>query len=82
MKSEATSNSIIRCSRCRTKVKVKRAESWNATFSEGVIAGYLCPRCQTPDEHLEAEINFATLDYSRIETDALGRACFMNHPWH
>lgn len=81
MKSEVTSNSIVRCSRCRAKVKVKRAENWNATFSEGLLVGFLCPRCQTPEEHLEAEVNFATLDYSSVETDPLGRARFMDHPW-
>jgi hypothetical protein len=32
-------------------------------LSRGVITGYLCPACQTPEENAEAEINFATLDY-------------------
>jgi hypothetical protein len=36
---------------------------WNVTFLDGVVAGLLCPQCQTPEEDAEAEINEATLDY-------------------
>lgn len=45
-------------------------DGWNATVSRGVITGYLCPGCQTPDENAEAEIHEATLDYG---VNSLGR---------
>ncbi|MFC9769333.1 hypothetical protein [Rhodococcus jostii] len=52
---------VVRCSRCRRRLR--RDTGWNVTMSGGRPAGYLCPRCQTPDEHAEAEINEATTDY-------------------
>src|SRR5215211_7124598 len=54
---------IIRCSRCnrrmRRAIEPGRGE-WNATFVHGVLTGYLCPDCQTPEENTEAVINEAT----------------------
>lgn len=41
----------------------------------GVVISVLCPTCQTPEENAEAEINLATLTYSR---DADGR--YRGHP--
>lgn len=32
-----------------------------------------CPDCQTPEENAEAEVNLATLDYSRAVADESGR---------
>jgi hypothetical protein len=30
---------------------------WNATLRQGVVVGYLCPDCQTPEENAEAAIH-------------------------
>lgn len=58
----------IRCSRCR---KVCRGTTgWNSTIEAGVVVGFLCPTCQSPEENAEAEIHQATLEYGR---DPLGR---------
>jgi hypothetical protein len=38
------------------------------TLEEGVVVGLLCPRCQTPQENAEAEVNAATLTYE-VGTD-------------
>jgi len=43
---------------------------WNVAITDGEITGSLCPACQTPEEHIAATINEATLDYA---TDANGR---------
>lgn len=56
------------CERCGKRVPRHPAD-WNCTRTSGVIVGYLCPSCQTPEENAEAEINSATTDYS---TDANG----------
>lgn len=57
------------CGRCGRRYRGRG--DWNATMREGVIVGLLCPRCQSPEENAEAEINEATLDY---RLDAFGRA--------
>jgi hypothetical protein len=44
---------------------------WNYTTKAGVIVGYLCPGCQSPEQNAEAEINEVTRQY--LGTDALGR---------
>ncbi|NDJ91469.1 hypothetical protein [Mycolicibacter kumamotonensis] len=54
-------SAMIRCDRCRRRYRGHG--EWNATARQGVIVGYLCPDCQTPEENAEAEINLATLDY-------------------
>jgi len=57
-----------RCDRCN---KLYRGHGdWNAVLRRGVIIGYLCPGCQSPEENAEAVINEATIDYGR---DQLGR---------
>jgi len=60
----------MRCSRCGRRPRRRDLDDWNGTFRRGVLVAALCPRCQTPEEHTEALINQATLDY---RTDALGR---------
>lgn len=62
------SSRVIRCHRCLSRCR--RADDWNVTTKAGYITEATCPRCQTPEENAEAEINIATLIYS---TDALGR---------
>lgn len=57
-----------RCKRCGKKYRARG--DWNAVLRDGVVLHLLCPRCQTPEENAEAEINLATLDYGR---DAFGR---------
>jgi pseudouridine-5'-phosphate glycosidase len=59
----------IRCSRCR-KVRRGTDDRWNMTLEAGVVVGFLCPTCQSPEENAEAEIHAATLEYGR---DPLGR---------
>lgn len=69
-----TDNSIIRCSRCSTKTKFKKATDWNIVYDKGLVAGFLCGRCITDQEYAEAEINAATLNYSTATVDRDGRA--------
>jgi transcription elongation factor Elf1 len=59
----------FQCSRCGS-FSLRTIERWNAIYKAGVLVGVLCPDCQTVEENLEAEINFATTDYHQ---DALGR---------
>ncbi len=55
---------VIKCSRCRRRCR--NMAGWNATFKDGRIVGYLCGDCQTVEENLEAQINEATIDYSKV----------------
>jgi hypothetical protein len=59
---------VTRCTRCQRRCR--NPEGWNATLKQGVVVGYLCPDCQTPEENAQAEINEATLKYGR---DSFGR---------
>lgn len=59
---------VCRCERCGRRMR--SSAGWNMTLEAGVIVGYLCPGCQTPEENAEAEINEATLDYA---VDPFGR---------
>lgn len=59
---------VIRCSRCRRRYRGHG--DWNVVVSAGVVTGYLCPGCQTPEENAEATIHEATLDYG-ITQDGL-----------
>lgn len=56
----------MRCARCRRRLRNLNTPGWNATFKGGVIVGYLCPDCQTPQENAEAEINEAITVYGRL----------------
>jgi len=54
---------VIRCDRCGRRYRNPAAfvtDEWNATLRQGVVVGYLCPDCQTP-ENAEAAIHEATL---------------------
>lgn len=65
----------IGCDRCSRIYAIISAEDdslivasdgeWNVEFSKGRIVGLICPACQTPEENAEAEIRYATTDYSR-----------------
>jgi hypothetical protein len=70
-----TGNKAVKCARCRRRYRAgaKDADRWNAGFSKGYLTGVVCPDCQTPEENAEAEINDATLDYSKTEIDMFGR---------
>jgi len=46
----------------------------NTMFSNGVVTGVVCGSCQTSDEHLEAEVHLAMIDYSTLHTNASGQA--------
>ncbi|WP_158707705.1 hypothetical protein [Janibacter massiliensis] len=61
-----------RCSSCSRRVK--NDPEANVVFDAGRFAGFLCSRCQTPEQHLEATVNEATVDYAAMTTDAFGRA--------
>lgn len=52
----------VMCDRC-TSIFVGHGD-WNVTLEKGVVAGLLCPACQTVDENVEAVINESTIDYS------------------
>ncbi|EYT51538.1 hypothetical protein H483_0118070 [Dietzia sp. UCD-THP] len=62
---------VIKCDRCRKRCR--NDEGWNAVYEDGFVIGYLCPKCQTSEESLEAQVNDATLDYSKTFIDELGR---------
>lgn len=48
---------------------------WNIDVRGGEIVAVICPACQTPAEHVEAEINLATLDYGMlVDGRLIGRA--------
>jgi hypothetical protein len=46
---------VIRCQRCRQRCR--NLERWNNIHVAGLVAGHLCPACQSPEEDLEAELN-------------------------
>ncbi|EGD56728.1 hypothetical protein [Gordonia neofelifaecis] len=54
-------SAAIKCYRCRRRLR--RADGWNFEVRNGEVVGHLCPRCQTPEENAEAEINAATIRY-------------------
>ncbi|WP_189819667.1 hypothetical protein [Streptomyces olivaceoviridis] len=63
------------CSRC-TRACWKDGgdfRRWNGTMSRGILVALICPDCQTPEEHIEAEVKEATLDYAGAVPDAAGR---------
>lgn len=64
---------MIRCSRCGRRYRDHHsdAQEWNLTASAGIVVGYICPGCQTPEEDLEAQVNLATTEY--LGRDAFGR---------
>lgn len=49
---------VIRCDRCRRRMRAMTG--WNTNLIAGLVAGYLCPDCQTVGEDLEAELNLIT----------------------
>lgn len=59
-----------RCSRCTRRIRKDRGA--NMMMRQGILVGFICSRCQSPEESAEAAINDATLDYTP-ETDAFGR---------
>lgn len=69
-----TDNTILRCSRCSTKSKLKKATDWNVVYDNGLPVAFLCGRCITSEEYAEGEINAATIDYSSATVDQFGRA--------
>ena len=54
---------VIRCDRCGRRCRNPAA--FVTTLRQGVVVGYLCPDCQTPEENAEAAIHEATLVFSR-----------------
>lgn len=66
----------ISCKRCGKRVRATRKgiEGWNIEAHRGIVFGFLCPGCQTPEENAEAEINSATLDYEGADAFGFLRA--------
>ncbi|WP_177204465.1 hypothetical protein [Streptomyces sp. CC53] len=42
-------------------------------MANGRLAGYRCPGCQSPEDHVEAEVNNTLIDYGRAVADGRGR---------
>lgn len=63
-------NQAVTCPICGTTTPISDTSKWNAELKQGVIVKILCPNCQTTEQDLEAQINEATLDYTR---DTFGR---------
>lgn len=59
---------LAKCSKCgrRYRAGAKDADLWNVTFDHGVVTGFTCPACQTDAQDLEAAVNEALTDYSRM----------------
>lgn len=51
-----------KCYRCGKRYRGKG--DWNLEVKSNELVGILCPSCQTPGEHLEAEVHQATLQYT------------------
>ncbi|WP_374023203.1 hypothetical protein [Mycobacterium sp. HNNTM2301] len=54
---------IRRCSGCDKRMR--NPNGWNVEMIAGIEAGYRCPKCQTSEEDLEAELNL-TLGRSAV----------------
>lgn len=62
------------CKRCGREFseEVRDATEWNVDFASGYITGLICPRCQTPEDSLEAQINDIELNGAEtVEWDSL-----------
>lgn len=57
---------VIKCRRCGRRLR--NPEGWNVVYNGGLIEGYLCPECQTNEESMEAQVNEALEDYSKMRT--------------
>ncbi|QGW24259.1 MULTISPECIES: hypothetical protein [unclassified Dietzia] len=42
-------SAVVKCSECRKRCH--RMTGWSIVYSDGDVTGYLCPDCQTADEH-------------------------------
>ena len=56
---------LVECARCGKVEFAGNADGWNVVFNMGRVAGFLCPDCQTAEEDIEAQVNEATIDYSK-----------------
>jgi hypothetical protein len=54
-----------KCYRCGKRYRGHG--NWNVDFIAGLKVGILCPDCQTSEEHIAAEVNLATEDYSGLQ---------------
>lgn len=58
---------IKRCARCNRRLR--SGADWAVSMTDfddhsyGVVAEIWCPDCTTPEEHIQREINDATVDY-------------------
>lgn len=68
-----------RCSRCNRRIN--KDPDANLTMKSGYLVGFICSRCQTPEENAEAVINEATVDYSSWTTNAFGQSVGRSKGW-
>ncbi|WP_414120838.1 hypothetical protein [Corynebacterium nuruki] len=57
-------SNVIKCDTCHRRYRGHG--EWNATVNAGIVTGYTCPDCQTPEQNAEAVVNAATLGYATI----------------
>lgn len=57
---------LVTCMRCGKMEFVGNADKWNIEIRKGVPVGAICPDCQTQEEFVEAEVNDALVDYSKM----------------
>lgn len=58
----------VECTQCRRRHRNRdELERWNVEYIAGLQVGTLCPDCQTSEQHIEAEINHATVDYAATQ---------------
>lgn len=55
----------IKCMRCETWSTLEKAinSGWNGDYTKGVLTGFCCPACQTPEEHIGAIVGETLSDY-------------------
>lgn len=53
----------LHCHRCGRRLR--SGAGWNVFFDDGVPQYLVCPACQTPEEHVGAEVCAATMRYGR-----------------
>jgi hypothetical protein len=56
---------VARCQRCGRRMRSD--VGWNVILEDDVIAAFLCPDCQRPEETAEAEVNDATMDVLGVD---------------
>lgn len=53
----------LTCSRCGRQARLSKASDWAARFEQGALSAVYCPRCQSEAEHVEGQVNLATMEF-------------------